>query len=462
MKKNLGTVILFISTLLLLHTAVSAQKNKKDTKGLNKEEQKIIEYIDANMPRAIALLKEAVNVNSGTLNIQGVKKVGALFAKELEAAGLTTHWVAMPDSIQRAGHLVGRTPAAVANTTTTASATAVANTTTKKHKGKKLFLIGHLDTVFEPDMPENPFTLLNDSVATGQGANDMKGGDVVMIIALQALHAQGLLKEAAITAYLTGDEEQAGYPRSVSRGDFIETAKQSEIALAFEGANGLNSVATARRGASGWQLKVTGKTGHSSGVFTDYAGYGAIYEAARIVNSFREELSQEKYLTFNPGVFIGGSDMQYEEAKASGTAIGKTNIISPNAVVTGDLRFLTEPQKQNARNKMQSIVNQSLKGTKATIQFVDGIPSMAPTPGNDSVRAVISEVTQKMGMGATVAGDPGSRGAGDISYVAQFMDCIDGLGASGKGAHAPGETINLKELPFLIKRAALTMYQLTR
>jgi glutamate carboxypeptidase len=450
MKKNLGTVILLMATLLLLHTAVSAQKNKKDTKGLNKEEQKIIEYIDANMPRAIALLKEAVNVNSGTLNIEGVKKVGALFAKELEAAGLTTHWVAMPDSIQRAGHLVGRTPAAVANTTT------------KQHKGKKLFLIGHLDTVFEPDMPENPFTLLNDSIATGQGANDMKGGDVVMIIALQALHAQGLLKEAAITAYLTGDEEQAGYPRSVSRGDFIETAKQSEIALAFEGANGLNSVATARRGASGWQLKVTGKTGHSSGVFTDYAGYGAIYEAARIVNSFREELSQEKYLTFNPGVFIGGSDMQYEEAKASGTAIGKTNIISPNAVVTGDLRFLTEQQKQNARNKMQSIVNQSLKGTKATIQFVDGIPSMAPTPGNDSVRAVISEVTQKMGLGATVAGDPGSRGAGDISYVAQFMDCIDGLGASGKGAHAPGETINLKELPFLIKRAALTMYQLTR
>lgn len=462
MRNNLGTVILLMATLLLMHTAASAQKNKKDTKVLNKEEQKIIEYIDANMPRAIALLKDAVNVNSGTLNIEGVKKVGALFAKELEAAGLTTHWVAMPDSIQRAGHLVGRTPAAIAATTTTASATAVANTTSKKHKGKKLFLIGHLDTVFEPDMPANPFTLLNDSVATGQGANDMKGGDVVMIIALQALHAQGLLKDAAITAYLTGDEEHAGYPRSVSRGDFIETAKQSDIALAFEGANGLNSVATARRGASGWQLNVTAKTGHSSGVFTDYAGYGAIYEAARIVNSFREELSQEKYLTFNPGVFIGGSDMEYEEAKASGTAIGKTNIISPNAVVTGDLRFLTEQQKQNAREKMQSIVNQSLKGAKATIQFVDGIPSMAPTPGNDSVRAVISEVTQKMGMGATVAGDPGSRGAGDISYVAQYMDCIDGLGASGKGAHAPGETINLYELPFLIKRAALTMYQLTR
>ncbi len=459
-------ILLAITTLLCL--SVGAQTNseskvwvkdasKEMSKGLNKEEQKMLAYIDANMPRAIALLKESVNINSGTLNIEGVKKVGALFAKELQAAGLNTEWVAMPDSIKRAGHLVAITAAASAQSSTqTVSASA------KKVKGKKLFLIGHLDTVFEPDMPANPFTMLNDSTATGQGANDMKGGDVVMIIALQALNAQGLLKDAAVTAYFTGDEEHAGYPREVSRGDFINRAKQSEIALAFEGANGLNSVATARRGASGWQLNVTAKTGHSSGVFTPNAGYGAIYEAARIVNEFRVQLSTEKYLTFNPGVFIGGSDMQYEEAKATGTAIGKTNIISPNAVVTGDLRFLTEQQKNNARAKMQQIVNQNLTGARATISFQDGIPSMAPTPGNDKVLQVISGVTTDMGLGATVAGDPGSRGAGDISYVAQYMDCIDGLGASGRGAHAPGETIHLNEFPVLIKRAALTMYRLTR
>jgi acetylornithine deacetylase/succinyl-diaminopimelate desuccinylase-like protein len=211
--------------------------------------------------------------------------------------------------------------------------------------GKKLFLIGHLDTVFEPDMPANPFTMLNDSTATGQGVNDMKGGDVVMIIALQALHAQGLLKDADIIAYLTGDEEHAANPREISRADFIESAKKTDIALAFEGANGLNSVATARRGASGWTLNVKAKTGHSSGVFTPNAGYGAIYEAARIVNEFRVQLSTEKYLTFNPGVFIGGSEMNYNSAKSTGTAIGKTNIISPAVTVTGDLRFLTEENK---------------------------------------------------------------------------------------------------------------------
>ena len=466
-KAILFTTILF-SICIGVNQSLIAQNTKAITT-LSKEEQKVMDYIDANMPRAIALLKESVDINSGTLNIEGVKKVGAIFAREFEKANFKTKWVPMPDSLRRAGHLVASigfddAQNAVAKTfaATKPNSSKKKTEIAKTKKGKKLFLIGHLDTVFEPDMPANPFTMINDSTATGQGVTDMKGGDVIMIIALQALQAQGLLKDANIIAYLTGDEEHAGYPREVSRGDFIESAKQTEIALAFEGANGLNSVATARRGASGWLLNVKAKTGHSSGVFTAGAGYGAIYEAARIVNEFRVQLSTEKYLTFNPGVFIGGSEMNYDETKATGTAIGKTNIISPAVTVTGDLRFLTEEQKINARKKMQAIVDNSLAGTKATIDFQDGIPSMAPTEGNNKVLEVISGVTQAMGVGPTTAGDPGSRGAGDISYIAAYVDCIDGLGSSGRGAHAPGETINLKELPYLIKRAALTIYRLSR
>jgi len=449
MKKVILFSLLVIVICIRPNQKLIAQ-NTNTYSVLNKEEQKVMDYIDANMPRAIALLKESVNINSGTLNIAGVKKVGEIFAREFEKANFKTKWIPMPDSLRRAGHLVA----------TTGFNNQAADK--KNTKRKKLFLIGHLDTVFEPDMPANPFTMLNDSTATGQGVNDMKGGDVVMIIALQALHAQGLLKDADIIAYLTGDEEHAANPREISRADFIESAKKTDIALAFEGANGLNSVATARRGASGWTLNVKAKTGHSSGVFTPNAGYGAIYEAARIVNEFRVQLSTEKYLTFNPGVFIGGSEMNYNPAKSTGTAIGKTNIISPAVTVTGDLRFLTEDQKMNARKKMSAIVADNLAGTKATIKYTDGIPSMAPTEGNDKLLEIISGVTKDMGLGATIAGDPGSRGAGDISYIAAYVDCIDGLGASGKGAHAPGETINLKELPFLIKRAALTIYRLSR
>ena len=408
---------------------------------LSKAEKKIAESIDKDYAAAIALLQESSNINSGSLNIDGVKKVGAIYARELEKAGFTCTWISMPDSIKRAGHLVA---------------------TRKGKKGKKLFLIGHLDTVFEPDMPFTPFTLINDSTATGQGVNDMKGGDVIMIKALQVLHAQGLLDDVTITAYFTGDEERGGDPVSVSRGDFIERAKQHDIAIGFEGATGLNTIATARRGSSSWKLTVSAKTGHSSGIFKPSVGYGAIYEAARIINEFRLQLSTEQYLTFNPGLIIGGSEMSYDANKAAGNAIGKDNIISPAVTVTGDLRFLTEQQKENAREVMRKIVAQNLPETKATIVFEDGIPSMAPTEGNARVLAVIDAISRDLGMGETRAGDPGSRGAGDISYVAAYLDCVDGLGASGKGAHAPGETINLKELPYLTKRAALLIHRLSR
>lgn len=403
-------------------------------------EKKILSYIDQHLPETRRLLTETVNINSGTLNKTGVKKVGEIFALELQKAGFTTEWVSLPDSLNRAGHLVA---------------------TRKGKKGKRIFIIGHLDTVFEPDMPFTPFTLLNDSTATGQGANDMKGGDVVAIVALQALHNYGLLDDANITVYFTGDEEKAGHPSAVSRADFINRAKTAEVALGFESAVGLHTIATARRGSSSWKLQVTAKTGHSSGIFSTGSGYGAIYEAARILNSFRETLSKEKYLTFNPGLILGGSDIQYHENKSGGEAIGKTNIISPEVVVTGDLRFLTEEQKVAAREKMRQISSENLNGTQAQIDFQDGIPSMEPTPGNNQLLQIVNQVSLDMGIGTTQAGDPGSRGAGDISYVAKYLDCIDGLGASGRGAHAPGETIHLNEFPLLIKRAALILYRLT-
>ena len=292
MKKILAVV----SALLICNTIFSQP--------LTDAEKKIIRYVQLHTPDAEKLLELTVNVNSGTLNKTGVKKVGDLFAKEFTKAGFGTEWVSLPDSLNRAGHLVA---------------------TRKGSKGKKLFIIGHLDTVFEPDMPFSPYSRLNDSTATGQGANDMKGGDVVVIVALQALQSMGLLDDASVTVYFTGDEEKAGIPTSISRKDFIERAKTCDIALGFEGANGLNSIATARRGSSNWTLHVTAKTGHSAGVFTQGSGFGAIYEAARIVNSFREQLSKEQYLTFNPGLFIGGSNMQYDEKAAKGDAIGKTN-----------------------------------------------------------------------------------------------------------------------------------------
>jgi glutamate carboxypeptidase len=411
-----------------------------DAQKLTTEEKKILENIKKQLPQNLQLLEEIVNINSGTLNVEGVRKVGDVLARQFESIGFTTTWVNLPDSLKRAGHLVAQKSGT---------------------KGKKLFLIGHLDTVFEPDMPANPFRKLNQNTATGQGVNDMKGGDVIILAALQALYNAGALQQASITAYFTGDEEKTGNPIYVSRADFIEKAKQCDIALGFETAQGLNTVATARRGSSGWKLRVYGRQGHSGGIFAN--SYGAIYEASRIVNTFREELSKEKYLTFNPGIFVGGSEIVYDSANLRADVSGKTNIISPAAIVQGDLRFLTDKQKEGARQRMRSIVaTKNLPGTRAEIVFSENIPGMEPTQGNKRLLEILNKVSLDIGIGETKAGDPGSRGAGDISYIAKYVDCLDGLGASGSGAHAPGETINLSEFQKLIERAALFIYRLTR
>lgn len=410
------------------------------SQNLSRTEMQIVRDVDGGMPGSMALLKESVNINSGTFNIDGIKKVGKLYAKALADLGFTIQWITMPDSLKRAGHLVAYR---------------------KGNKGKKLFLIGHLDTVFEPDMPANPFKMLDENTATGQGINDMKGGDVLIIAALQALNKQGLLNDRHITVYLTGDEEKAGEPRTISRGDFIERAKVHDIALGFETAAGLSQAVTARRGVSEWKLEVQAKQAHSAGVFAS-AGYGSIYEAARILDECRQKLSSEPFVTFNPGLFIGGSEISYNTETQSGSATGKTNIVSPKTVVIGDLRFLGIEQKERTREKMRQIVSKNLSGTSAKITFTDGIPSMPPTDGNKELLKELNNVSLALNMGAVKANDPGSRGAGDISYIAAYLNCLDGLGASGIGAHAPGETINLKEYPKLIKRAALLVHRLTR
>ena len=407
---------------------------------LSTEEQELTELIDKNYRETLALLEEVININSGSLNIEGVREVGRVFEREFQKIGFETEWLELPAKVNRAGHFIA---------------------TRKGTKGKKLFLIGHLDTVFEKDMPFAPFSYLNDSVATGQGANDMKGGDVLVFASLKALHQLGLLDDRTITVYFNGDEESSGNA-SVSRRDFIERAKQHDIALAYETAQGFNTVTVARRGASTWTLKTTGNQSHSSGVFKEAVGYGAIYEAARILTEFQETLAGETYLTFNPGQIVGGSDISYDAITGKGEALGKTNIVAREALVTGDLRFLGEAQKEAARAKMREIVSKNLNHTDAEIRFKDGIPSMSPSDGNYALAEILNQISLDMGFGQVSPGDPGSRGAGDISYVADFMDCLDGLGASGSGSHAPGETINMKQYPDLIKRNTILLYRLTR
>ena len=431
MKKILLTTVLLVLNLPI-HTS-RAQR-------LNRTEKKIVEKVKSLDQASIAFLEKVVNINSGTMNLAGVKAVGKEFDAAFKAIQFNTEWIEMPEEMNRAGHLFARIDG---------------------KRGKKLLLIGHLDTVFEADSPFQTFERDGD-FAYAPGGNDMKGGDVVILFALRALHELNLIKDAGIIVALTGDEERTGKPLSISRKDLIEAAKESDIALGFETATGFNNATIARRGASGWKVETAGKRAHSSGIFSDRTGAGAIFELSRILNQFYEEVRGEEYLTFNPGNLLGGTFVNYENLKSSGTAYGKSNVVAQTAVVHGGLRFISEDQKQRARAKMRVIVADHLPSTNATITFTDSYPAMGPTDENKELLNQLSNVSEALGFGQVEAYDPGRRGAADISFVAEYVPGLDGLGSMGTGAHTPQETVDLSTFNALIQRTAVFIYRLTR
>jgi glutamate carboxypeptidase len=400
---------------------------------LTADEVQIRDYVRAHHDADIALLQRAVDISSGSQNVAGVRRVAALFGAELTSLGFDVHVSDMPAEMRRAGHLVAER---------------------KGTRGPRLLLIGHLDTVFEG---EGQRFVRDDTIARGAGTSDMKGGDVAMIAALRALQATGALEGSQIIVVMTGDEESTGRPLDVARRDLIDAAKRSDVALAFEGGRAARA-SIARRGSSSWTLTVSARQAHSAGVFSG-GGFGAIYEAARILDTFRRELSGDPTLTFNPGTIAGGTEVLRDSSGAM-TANGKTNIISPAAVVTGDLRFLREAQKDSARAKMRAIVAQHLAGSDAEIIFHDSYPAMPPTSAGQRLLAQFDAVSQALGYGAVEGDPPESRGAGDVSFVAPYMTGMDGLGVSGRGAHSPEEMVYLNSLTMAAERAAVLVRRL--
>lgn len=425
-----STLVFFILYSASIASAQSA---------LSIEEKAILLKVSANNEEALSFLEDVVNINSGTLNTTGVKEVGQVFTKAFDIIGFKTSWKEMPLEMERAGHLFA---------------------STQGSQGKRLLLIGHLDTVFEADSEFQQFEKINDSIAKGPGANDMKGGNVVVLYALKALFESGYLNDAQVTVAFTGDEESTGKPLSISRKDLIEAAKNSDIALGFETSTGFDNATVARRGSSNWKVSVKGKRAHSSGIFRESVGAGANFELARILHQFYEQVRGEELLSFNPGIMLGGTTMDLKAKESKGNIFGKGNVVAQTAYAQGGLRFISEEQKERARAKMREIVAQNLPHTSAEVTFEDSYPAMKPTPENYQLLEVLSQVSQDMGQPPVIAYDPGKRGAADVSFVAQYVACLDGLGTMGTGAHTPSETVNLNTIEILTQRTAILIYRL--
>lgn len=434
--RSTGPVFFF---LLPFSLALSSVVPLTSSAQLTKTEQAISESIDSRQPEALALLEKVVNMNSGSMNFEGVESVGQVFLTEFRALGFETEWVDGSE-FDRSGHVVAR----------------------HGSSGPHILMIGHLDTVFEPDSPFQEFIRLSETEASGPGIIDMKGGNVIILEVLHALKSADLLRRMTVTVVLTGDEESSGRPFSLSRAVLVEAADAADIALGFEDGDGNPATAViARRGYTGWTLRATGTPAHSSQIFRPDIGFGAVYEVARIMNSFREQLAGEDYLTFNPGVIVGGTTTEFDEEQSRGSAFGKSNVIAEHTLVAGDLRTISLEQLERAKNRMREIVADHLPGTDAEIIFNDGYPPLGPTDGNRMLLSLLSRASVDLGTGTVTAVDPRRAGAADISFTAGRVEmALDGLGLMGDHGHTVNEKADLTSLPSQTKRVAIMIARL--
>jgi glutamate carboxypeptidase len=402
-------------------------------------ERALVKRVEAQQDSSIALLEEIVNINSGTMNFAGVRRVADVLRPRFEALGFKVRWEDGA-AFGRAGHLIAEHPG----------------------RGRHVLLIGHLDTVFEPNHPFQRFERVDAQTVHGPGTSDMKGGLVVALAALTALKESKALDGMHITMTMIGDEEDSGRPIEAARASLVEAAKAADVAIGLEnGADDPKTALTARRGYTGWQIDVKARSAHSSQIFTDEVGAGAIYELARILHTFYEELHGEELLTFNPGLIAGSTQLNFDPKVLHAETFGKDNIVAPIAVATGDLRTISTQQLERTKERMRKIVAASLPGASATITFSDGGVPMPPTDGNRKLLSMYDAVSRDLGFGPVTAVDPRRAGAADISYAAPYVEmAIDGIGLLGHGNHTPDEVADLRTFPIQSERLAVLLLRL--
>ena len=274
----LAYLLVFMAWLMTGHPPALAQVEPavSTPHALSSVEREIVAAVDAEATGTLDLLERAVNIPSATPNLIGVRRVGDLFAAELQKVGFTIRWISMPKEMERAGHLFAERAGA---------------------RGKRLLLIGHLDVVLEGQLFRR-----DGMTVYGNGVGDMKGGVVILISALKALERAGALDDTRLVVALTGDEEDVGRPAATSRHELIEAARRSDVALGFEPGRA-NGARIARRGQSIWTLDVKGTGGHSFEIFKAPLG-NALYEASRILTRFYE--IREPYVSQSPSLALGG------------------------------------------------------------------------------------------------------------------------------------------------------------
>ncbi|BCS89744.1 M20 family metallopeptidase [Pseudodesulfovibrio sediminis] len=356
--------------------------------------QTIKQFLTENEQAMFDLLEKVININSWTANKPGVDAVANVFLRAVKEMGFTTRIDSQPVS---GDHVVAANAA-------------------RLNTGGGALLIGHMDTVFPPDMGFDTYRKDGGTIY-GPGVIDMKSGIVTAIFAARALQAAGL--DDIPLGFVFNSDEETGSPNS--RVLITEEARKSDFCFVMESSGPGGEIITGRKGRIVFDVTATGQAAH--------AGHCPVPRPSAIVALAHKITAMEKLngyddgTTLNSGVIEGG--------------VGP-NTVAAHATARVETRFTSPAHRAHVWAAINDIVNSTeVDGTACNVEIVIERPPMMETEANLGLYSVVEASARELGMDVR----PNFRGGGsDANIISEIgIPVLDGLGPFGGKLHTVDE-----------------------
>ena len=384
-------------------------------------ESQITEWLGTQQEAMVALLREMVDIDSGSYNKRGIDAVGEVVRRFLTEHGISVERLPQQkhgDCLRAAVPWDG--PAGNA--------------------GGNIMLMGHRDTVFpDGEVGRRPFTI-RDGVAYGPGVADMKAGLTMNCFVLAAFAKFGG-SPAPLVGLFTGDEE-IGSPEG--RAVIEAEARRARVVFNSEPGRVSGNVVTGRKGGVFMRFRVAGKAAHSGANFAD--GISAIEELARKVQAIHALTDLDRGITLNVGLVQGGQSV---------------NTVAPWAEGEIDLRYVDPGDRDEVMARIGAIIERSfVPGTKAELTMLGEFLPLTQTPAAKRLFELYVSAAADTGFATSGEFTGGCADSGFTAGVGTATICA--VGPVGGKAHSPDEFLRIDSLVPRAQACARAIMRLER
>jgi glutamate carboxypeptidase len=390
----------------------------------------ILDWIDSQADALAARLVEWASMNTGSANIAGIDRFGAILASELRSLGAAVEVIDLPpkkavDSLGQSVTVpVGRAISAVK----------------RPDAPMRVFLCIHTDTVYPTDHPFQTCTRIDANTLQGPGVADAKGGILVLLTALAALEKSPAAAQIGWEVLLNPDEEIG----SMSSAPLLKAAaSRNRIGLLFEPATADGALIDRRKGSGGFTIVVHGRSAH---VGRDFAnGRNAMVAAARLVLDLHDINGKLETVTVNVGKIEGG---------------GPSNVVPDLAIVRVNVRTTGPADELRVAERLTDMIERTNRTDGIHCELHGAFHSSPKIP--DARVQALMDLISRCGaeLNLPIRFAPSGGACDGNKLLAYGLPNVDTLGPCGGNLHSPREFVLLDSLRQRAKLAALVLLQL--